>query len=108
MWLDNMNCSGSQARLADCDGSAWPTRSRPRQGSRGSLATACARPLGRGVLTPYAGFSMTGDGAGHTCRIGTRWSAEPAFALALEASHGEAGGEIEPTTVATLRAALRW
>lgn len=75
-------------------------------GLQGELGYGLRPPLGRGVLTPYAGFSMTGDGAGHTCRIGTRWSAEPAFALALEASHGEAGGEIEPTTVATLRAAL--
>ena len=23
VWLDNMNCSGSEARLADCDGSGW-------------------------------------------------------------------------------------
>ena len=23
VWLDNMNCSGSEARLADCDGAGW-------------------------------------------------------------------------------------
>ena len=23
MWLDNMNCSGSETRLADCDGAGW-------------------------------------------------------------------------------------
>ena len=25
VWLDNMNCSGSEARLIDCDGSDWGT-----------------------------------------------------------------------------------
>jgi len=77
-------------------------------GLQGELGYGLRPPAGRGVLTPYAGFSVAGDGAGHTYRIGTRWAAEPAFGLALEARHGEADGDAEPTTAATLRTALRW
>ena len=94
---------------------AAPTRSfapdaafEAEAGLQGELGYGLRPPAGRGALTPYAGFSMAGDGAGHTYRIGTRWAAEPTFALALEASHGEADGETEPTTAATLRAAFRW
>ena len=77
-------------------------------GLQGELGYGLRPPAGPGVLTPYAGFSVAGDGAGHTYRVGARWAAEPAFGLALEASRGEADGEQEPTTAATLRAALRW
>ena len=77
-------------------------------GLQGELGYGLRPPVGRGALTPYAGFSMAGDGAGHTYRIGARWSAEPAFALALETSHGEADRGAEPTTAATLRASFRW
>ena len=94
---------------------AGPTRSfapdaafEAEAGLQGELAYGLRPPAGPGALTPYAGFSLAGDGAGHTYRIGTRWAAEPAFGLALEASHGEADGDAEPTTAATLRAALRW
>ena len=63
-------------------------------------------PMGRGVLTPYAGVSMAGGA--RTLRIGARWNAAPAFALALEASRGAADGDGEPATAAALRAAYRW
>ena len=77
-------------------------------GFQGEIGYGLRPPDGPGVFTPYAGFSMAGDGAGHTYRVGARWDAEPAFGLALEAGHGETDGDQEPTTAATLRAALRW
>ena len=61
-----------------------------------------------GVLTPYAGFSMANGGDGRTQRVGMRWRAAPAFEMELEGRHGEADGDTEPTTSATLRAAWRW
>ena len=57
---------------------------------------------------PQMGFTMAGDGAGRTWRIGARWAAEPAFALALEARHGRADGDTGPTAATVLRASLRW
>ena len=45
-------------------------------------------PLGNGVFTPYAGFSMAGEGDGRTYRLGSRWRGATAFHMALEASHG--------------------
>ena len=77
-------------------------------GLQAELGYGLHPPAGPGVLTPYAGFSMAGDGAVRTYRIGTRWAAEPAFALALETRHREAHRDAEPATAATLRASFRW
>ncbi len=77
-------------------------------GLKAELGYGLRPPAGPGVLMPYAGLTMAEDGAAHTWRSGARWSAEPAFAIALEASHAEADAGSDPTTAATLRAALRW
>ena len=65
-------------------------------------------PAGPGVLTPYAGFSMASGAAERTYRIGARWTAEPAFALALETRHGRAHGDTDPAATTVLRASFRW
>ncbi len=65
-------------------------------------------PLGHGVLTPYAGLSLTGEGAGRTYHLGARWRGASAFHMALEASHGEDAGTGEPLDAASLRASVRW
>ena len=65
-------------------------------------------PLGHGVLTPYAGLSMAGEGAGRTYHLGARWLGASAFHVALEASHGEDSGTGEPLDAASLRASVRW
>ena len=75
-------------------------------GLQAELGYGLRPPVGHGAFTPYAGFSMADNGGGRTWRIGTRWAAEPAFALALEASRGET--DADPTTAATIRASLRW
>ena len=66
-------------------------------------------PVGQGVLTPYAGFSAAGGDAGSTYRlVGVRWRAGPMFQMAIEGSHGEAEGDSQPATTATLRISYRW
>ena len=65
-------------------------------------------PTRRGVLTPYVGCSIAGDGARRTCRIGARWNVRPAFGLTLEASRGGGDEDTGATTAAALRAAYRW
>ncbi len=65
-------------------------------------------PVGHGTLTPYAGFSMAGNGDKRDWSLGARWNALPAFRLALETSHGEVDGDVEPTTAAMLRMIYRW
>ena len=58
-------------------------------GLQAELGYGLRPPVGRGVLTPYAGLSAAGDGAGRTWRIGARWNARPAFTLAIEARQAE-------------------
>ena len=65
-------------------------------------------PTRRGVLTPYVGCSIAGDGARRTCRIGARWNVRPAFGLTLEASRGAGDEDTGATTAAAVRAAYRW
>ena len=65
-------------------------------------------PLGHGVLTPYAGLSLAGEGDGRTYHLGARWRGVSAFHVALEASHGEDAGTGEPLDAASLRASVRW
>ena len=65
-------------------------------------------PLGHGVLTPYAGLSLAGEGAGRTYHLGARWRGTTAFHVTLEASHGEDAGTGEPLDAASLRASVRW
>ena len=61
-----------------------------------------------GILTPYTGFSMAGNGDGHTYYVGARWNAEPAFGLALEGSNGNADGDASAAAAATHCASYRW
>ena len=63
-------------------------------------------PLGRGVLMPYAGVSMEGDG--RTYRLGARWLRASSFHLALEASQSSAAGAAAPDRDAVIRAEMRW
>ena len=65
-------------------------------------------PVGHGVLTSYAGLSLTGDRAGRTYRLGARWRAAPVFQLELEGRRDDLISLGEPVNAATLRAALRW
>ncbi len=77
-------------------------------GLEAKLGYGLRPPAGPGALTPYAGLSMAGSAAARTWRIGTRWTGEPAFIFALEASRGERDADPDPATAVTLRASLRW
>ena len=63
-------------------------------------------PGGRGVVTPYAGLSLSDDG-NRRMRLGARWAVAPALTLGLEASRDEASGARHENTL-MVRAATRW
>ena len=61
----------------------------------------------RGILTPYAGFSL-GDGSSQIYRTGARWQVAPETTLEFEASRGTAALSPAPVNSVMLRAAWRW
>ena len=61
---------------------------------------------GRGVLTPYAGFTL-GDAGNRTVRTGARWQLNPDTVLGLEATR-QASGAGEADNELMLRIALRF
>ena len=73
---------------------------------QGELGYGLRPPVGQGVLTPYAGFSAAAGGRSY--RLGARWRDRSMFQMAIEGSHGEADGDAQPATAATLRASYRW
>ena len=97
--VDQLWAAGSPAGLAVDGASEAEAR------LQAELGYGLRPPVGRGVLTPYAGLSAAGDGDGRTYRIGARWNAEHAFGLVLEGSHGDADGA---ATTATLSVSYRW
>ena len=100
--VDQLWAAGSPAGLAADGASDAQAR------LQAELGYGLRPPVGRGVLTPYAGLSATGDDDGRTYHIGARWNAEPAFGLVLEGSHGDADGDASAATTATLRVSYRW
>ena len=96
--VDQLWAAGSPAGLAVDGASEAEAR------LQAELGYGLRPPVGRGVLTPYAGLSAAGDGDGRTYRIGARWNAEHAFGLVLEGSHGDASA----ATTATLSVSYRW
>ena len=61
----------------------------------------------RGILTPYAGFSL-GNGSSQIYRTGARWQVAPETTLEFEASRGTAALSPVPVNSVMLRAAWRW
>ena len=64
-------------------------------------------PFGWGVVTPYTGLTLRGEGR-RTWRAGGRWKAAPAFGVTLEGSRDEEVGDEAPVNAVTLRGSLRW
>ena len=100
--VDQLWAAGSPAGLAVDGASEAEAR------LQAELGYGLRPPVGRGVLTPYAGLSAAGDGDGRTYRIGARWNAEHAFGLVLEGIHGDADGDASAATTATLSVSYRW
>ena len=68
----------------------------------------------RGLLTPYTGVSLAGNGktlphrSSFTWRAGARWKLGPAFEVNLEASLREPEGDEKPESGILLRGSIRW
>ena len=62
---------------------------------------------GRGLLTPYGGFSLAGAGA-RSYRIGGRFEAGPSLALNLEGERREPAGDAAADYRVLLRLNARW
>ena len=62
---------------------------------------------GLGVVTPYAGLGLAGEGA-RAWRGGARWRIAPEANLGLEGTRSEGAAGIAPEHGLMLRGALRW
>ena len=62
---------------------------------------------GMGVVTPYAGLGLSGEGA-QWWRMGARWQLAPAASVSVEGSLYEAANDDGPGHGLMLRGALRW
>ena len=62
---------------------------------------------GMGVVTPYAGLGLAGEGA-QWWRMGARWQFAPAASVSVEGSLYEAANDDGPAHGLMLRGALRW
>ena len=64
-------------------------------------------PLGLGVVTPYAGLGLGGEGE-RSWRAGARWQVAPDASLSLEGTRREAAIDDAPEQALMLRGSLRW
>ena len=71
------------------------------------LGYGVGAPHGPGLVTPYAGFTLSGD-AHRALRTGVRWNASQSATVSLEASREGQGSGEAPTNALTLRAEARW
>ena len=62
---------------------------------------------GMGVVTPYAGLGLAGEGA-QWWRMGARWQLAPAASVSVEGSLYETADDDGPARGLMLRGALRW
>ena len=71
------------------------------------LGYGVGAPHGPGLVTPYAGLTLSG-GAHRALRTGVRWNASQSATVSLEASREVQGSGEAPTNALTLRAEARW
>ena len=64
-------------------------------------------PHGPGLVTPYAGLTLSG-GPHRALRTGLRWNASPGATVSLEATRERPGSGDAATNALTLRAEARW
>ncbi len=62
---------------------------------------------GLGVVTPYAGLGLAGEGA-RSWRMGARWQLVPAASVSVEGNLHEAANDDRPEHGLMLRGALHW
>ena len=71
------------------------------------LGYGVGAPHGPGLVTPYAGLTLSGD-AHRALRTGVRWNASQSAAVSLEASREGQGSGEAPANALTLRAEAHW
>ena len=71
------------------------------------LGYGVGAPRGPGLVTPYAGLTLSGASP-RALRTGVRWNASPGAAVSLEASREGQGSGEAPANALTLRAEARW
>ena len=71
------------------------------------LGYGLGAPHGPGLVTPYAGVTLSG-GAHRALRTGLRWNASPSATVSLEARREGQGAGEATTNALTLRAEARW
>ena len=71
------------------------------------LGYGIGMPGTRGVVTPYAGLSLS-EGSSRTVRAGTKWSLAPGAVLGLEATRQGGANGTAGTNAITFRSELRW
>ena len=91
------------------DTSRLTPNSDPEPGGRleAEIGYGMGMPGGRGVLTPYAGLSLSNDGE-RTYRLGGRWNVGPAFSINLEGDRREHADDGSPEHILMLRGTMRW
>ena len=70
-------------------------------------ATASARLRASGVVTPYAGLRLAGEG-GQSYRMVARWQVALSARLSLDGSRHAGASDAGPAHGAMLRGALYW
>ena len=83
----------------------------PKRDSAGALETELSYgirpPVGKGIVSPYAGLQLTGNGD-RTWRLGGRWKVAPSVRLTLEGTRQQSEAESRPTDSILLRSTIRW
>ena len=71
------------------------------------LGYGVGAPHGPGLVTPYAGLTLSG-GAHRALRTGVRWNTSQSATVSLEASREGQGSGEAPTNALMVRAEARW
>ena len=104
------NAASAAARLwsaPDAAGLAPDRTFEPGSRLEAELGYGVGAPHGPGLVTPYAGLTLSGD-AHRAVRTGVRWNASPSATVSLEASREAQGSGEAPANALTLRAQARW
>ena len=92
---------------ANADGLAPDTRFEPGSRLEAELGYGLGAPGGLGVVTPWAGLGLSGEGE-RSLRAGARWKLGPDVSLGLEATRREAANDDAPEHALMLRGSVRW
>ena len=104
------NAASAAARLwsaRDAGGLARADDFEAKSRLEAELGYGVGAPHGPGLVTPYAGLTLSG-GAHRALRTGVRWNASQSATMSLEASREGQGSGEAPANALALRAEVRW